>query len=144
MSYPELRLSNQLCFLFYRANREIESRYRPLLAELGLTYPQYLTLMVLWERGEVTVSELCAALSLDTGTVSPILKRMERDGIISKRRNEKDERSVRISLTAKGQSLEKKARAIPAQIAHCVLKEDSEYLDLKGRLTGIIDRLGKT
>ena len=86
MSYPELLLSNQLCFLVHRLNRGITSRYRPLLAKLGLTYPQYLVLLALWERDGQGVGELCTALDLDTGTMSPLLKRLAAAGLLERRR----------------------------------------------------------
>ena len=94
MSRPELLLSDQLCFLVHRLDRAIVDRYRPLLAALELTYPQYLAMLVLWEREEAGIGELCRLLDLDTGTVSPLVKRLEVAGLVERRRKSDDERAV--------------------------------------------------
>ncbi|OHD17582.1 MAG: MarR family transcriptional regulator [Spirochaetes bacterium GWD1_61_31] len=141
MSYPELLLSNQLCFLVHRLNRGITSRYRPLLAKLGLTYPQYLVLLALWERDGQGVGELCTALDLDTGTMSPLLKRLAAAGLLERRRRPEDERAVGISLTAAGRALEESARALPVEIAGCLLTGADEYVNLKRLLQELVGRL---
>ena len=107
----QLRLDEQLCFALYAASRAMTARYRPMLAELGVTYPQYLVLMVLWERDSASVRELGEALGMDYGTLSPIVKRLERDGFVARTRRERDERVVDVSLTAKGRELERSACA---------------------------------
>lgn len=114
MAYEELLLSNQLCFLVYRLDREINARYRPLLAELGLTYPQYLVMLVLWEEDNLSISAVCERLKLDTGTISPLIKRLEGLKLVKRKRSKEDERSVRVKLTQTGSELREKARPIPA------------------------------
>jgi len=141
MSNPELLLSNQLCFLVHRLDREISTRYRPLLGELGLTYPQYLAMLALWERGELTVGELCGLLYLDTGTVSPLLKRLEAAGLVVRQRRPDDERSVTITLSEAGKELEQKAARVPGAMASCLLADAGEYHSLKATLSGLIARL---
>ncbi|MBN1836771.1 MAG: MarR family transcriptional regulator, partial [Spirochaetales bacterium] len=113
---PQLRLDNQVCFLVYSLEHKISRLYRELLRPLGVTYPQYLVLLVLWEEQRMGVAALAERLHLDTGTVSPLLKRMERAGLVTRRRSAADERSVEVSLTAKGRALEKRAAGIPAAL----------------------------
>ncbi|OUD01775.1 MarR family winged helix-turn-helix transcriptional regulator [Streptomyces swartbergensis] len=108
-----LLLDDQLCFALYAAQRAVTSVYRPLLDELGLTYPQYLVLLVLWERGETTVKELAAALRLDYGTVSPLLKRLESAGLVRRERAAHDERSVLVACTEPGEKLRERAAGVP-------------------------------
>lgn len=108
-----LRLDNQLCFSIYACSREICRLYRPLLEEIGLTYPQYLVMLVLWEHGECTVKELGERLYLDSGTLTPMLKRMEAAGLIERQRSRQDERVVMISLTKQGQELKERAYCVP-------------------------------
>lgn len=141
MSSPELLLSNQLCFLVHRLDREISTRYRPLLSGLGLTYPQYLAMLALWEHGELTVGELCAFLYLDTGTISPLLKRLESAGFVMRQRSPDDERSVTITLSEAGKALEEKAVRVPEAMASCLLADAGEYHSLKATLSGLITRL---
>lgn len=141
MSNPELLLSNQLCFLVHRLDREISTRYRPLLSELGLTYPQYLAMLALWEHGVLTVGELCTLLYLDTGTVSPLLKRLESSGLVVRQRKREDERSVSITLSEAGKELENRATGVPGAMAACLLADAGEYHSLKATLSGLIARL---
>lgn len=108
-----LVLDDQLCFALYAASRAMTARYRPLLDEIGLTYPQYLVLVVLWDEGESTVSTLGQRLRLDSGTLSPLLKRLERTGFITRSRGTQDERSVRVAVTPEGQAVRDRAAAIP-------------------------------
>jgi MarR family transcriptional regulator, organic hydroperoxide resistance regulator len=108
-----LLLERQLCFALYAAQRAVTAAYRPLLDALGLTYPQYLVLLVLWERGETTVKELTAALRLDYGTVSPLLKRLEAAGLVRRERSARDERSVLVAVTGRGEGLRERARCVP-------------------------------
>jgi MarR family transcriptional regulator, organic hydroperoxide resistance regulator len=137
----ELLLSNQLCFLVHRLDRAIAAKYRPLLGELGLTYPQYLAMMALWEHGELGIGELCELLDLDTGTVSPLVKRLEAAGFAEKARREDDERAVTVRITKKGRGLEEKARGIPGALASCLLSGSGEYRDLKDTFNRLIERL---
>ena len=111
------RLKQQVCFALYSASRAVTSRYRPILDRLGLTYPQYVALLVLWERGDTTVKDLGAALMLDSGTLSPLLKRLEAAGLVERRRNAADERSVVVGLTAGGVALKRRAVGVPEEIA---------------------------
>src|SRR4051794_413334 len=111
-----LPLDRQVCFALYTATRAVTARYRPLLDELGLTYPQYLVLLALWERDERTVNDLGAALRLDSSTLSPLLKRLEAAGLVARRRRSDDERRVTVRLTADGTALRDRAAGIPARL----------------------------
>jgi DNA-binding MarR family transcriptional regulator len=111
-----LLLDDQLCFALYAAQRAVTAAYRPLLDALGLTYPQYLVMLVLWERGEVTVKELAAALRLDYGTMSPLLKRLESAGFVRRERSVRDERSVLVALTGRGEELRERAECVPSAL----------------------------
>ncbi|MBU0934343.1 MAG: MarR family transcriptional regulator [Spirochaetes bacterium] len=144
MSFPELQLSNQLCFMVYRLDRAIMARYRPLLTSLGLTYPQYLVLLALWEQDRQSVGELCKRLDLETGTVSPLLKRLVALGLIEKERRSDDERAVCVCLSEKGRALEQQALSVPASLASCLLTGPEEYLQLKTTFAGLLARLEKT
>jgi len=111
-----LALANQLCFALYSAHRAVTRAYGPLLEPLGVTYPQYLVMLALWERDDRAVTEIGERLGLDTGTLTPLLKRLERDGLVERRRDTGDQRVVRIVLTRAGRQLETKARDVPEQI----------------------------
>lgn len=122
--YDCLKLDNQLCFPMYAASRKIVKTYTPYLKPLGLTYTQYITLMVLWEEGEVKIKELGEKLFLDTGTLTPLLKKMEDAGLLTRKRSEEDERVVNVKITDKGMALRDKCLDIPAKVGGCVcLKE---------------------
>lgn len=139
----ELLLSNQICFLVYRLDREIQASYRPLLDSLGLTYPQYLVMLVLWEHESVDVGTLCSLLGLDTGTISPLLKRMQNAGLIKKVRSTKDERVVLVTLTEKGKNLEDKASAVPKHMYSCLFNGVEEYFNLKNTLSAYVNKFSK-
>src|ERR1700742_617391 len=111
-----LRLDNQICFAVYSATHAFNRVYKPLLDRLGLTYPQYLVMLVLWERDGVAVKEIGERLHLDSGTLTPLLKRLEHAGLIRRTRSSEDERQVLIDLTAPGQALKEKARVVPPSI----------------------------
>ncbi len=111
-----LRLDNQLCFAVYAAAHAFNATYKPLLEPLGLTYPQYLVMLVLWEEDGVTVSAIGSRLGLDSGTLTPLLKRLEAAGLVSRIRDTADERQVRITLTAPGRALKQKAKGIPQEL----------------------------
>jgi DNA-binding MarR family transcriptional regulator len=121
-----LRLDQQLCFALYSTSLAMTKIYKPLLAPLGLTYPQYLAMLVLWERDGLTVGELGERLFLDSGTLTPLLKRMEASGWLQRERATDDERRVIVSLTAEGRALRQKAKRVPLQLAqatHCSIDE---------------------
>jgi DNA-binding MarR family transcriptional regulator len=111
-----LRLDNQLCFAVYAAAHAFNATYKPLLEPLGLTYPQYLVMLVLWQEDRVTVSAIGTQLGLDSGTLTPLLKRLEAAGLVSRLRDAADERQVRITLTAAGRALKQKAKGIPQEL----------------------------
>jgi DNA-binding MarR family transcriptional regulator len=111
-----LALDNQLCFSLYAASRAMTGLYRELLGDLGLTYPQYLVMLVLWERGTLTVKELSRALHLDSGTLSPLLRRLECAGLLTRERSSTDERVVEVSATPKGDELRARAEEVPARV----------------------------
>lgn len=130
-----LLLKDQLCFSLYAASRSVTALYRPLLDELGLTYPQYLVLLVLWERGESPVKDLGAALQLDYGTLSPLLKRLEANGLVRRTRRADDERSVAVALTEEGQALRDRALSVPPVIGTAMGLSEDEFGALRGLLT---------
>ncbi|MBO7402607.1 MAG: MarR family transcriptional regulator [Lachnospiraceae bacterium] len=115
-----MKLKHQLCFPLYAAARSVVSLYTPLLKPLGLTYTQYIVFLVLWEKDGITVGELCDRLMLDNGTISPLLKKMQQEGLIEKHRSEADDRVVLITLTEEGRALQDKAKDIPVNVAGCM------------------------
>ncbi len=136
-----LLLDNQLCFLVYRLHRGITDLYRPVLQSLGLTYPQYLVMLVLWEEDGLSVHRIGERLSLDSGTLSPLLKRLETAGLIARARSSVDERSVEISLTGAGRALRERAREVPKVIGQCLAGSVDEYVDVRALLTRLVDRV---
>ena len=118
--YEAMKLSNQICFPLYAASRNVISLYTPHLKPLGLTYTQYLVLLVLWEKDGLLVGEICDRLMLDNGTLSPLLRKMQEAGYIERRRSEEDDRKVVITLTEAGRALREKAKEIPGKVAGCV------------------------
>ena len=116
----QLKLNNQLCFRLYTASRLITQAYHPLLQEIGLTYPQYLVMMVLWEQDAQPVNDIAKKLYLETNTVTPLLKRMEAEGLISRIKGEADARQVIVRLTPRGRSLENRADCIPFKMGNAV------------------------
>ena len=128
--YDALKLSNQLCFPLYACSREMIKLYKPWLDELGLTYTQYITMMVLWENNATTVKSLGQELYLDSGTLTPLLKKLEEKGLVTRRRSDQDERNLIVTLTEKGEALREEALHIPAEMAKCVNlpKEDIREL----------------
>ena len=121
MSGEQQKLENQLCFRLYTASRLITQLYHPLLSKHGLTYPQYLVLMVLWERDCQPVNDIARRLMLETNTVTPLLKRMESEGVVSRSRGEADARQTIVSLTARGRALKKKLCEVPEKVGSSVL-----------------------
>jgi DNA-binding MarR family transcriptional regulator len=116
----DLRLQSQLCFPLYAASKELIKRYKPLLDDIGLTYTQYIAMMILWEKKSVNVNELGKFLFLDSGTLTPMLKKMEQKRLINRSRQGEDERKVLITITEEGEALKSLAKNIPIQIAACV------------------------
>lgn len=126
-----LQLDDQLCFALYAASRAVTQRYRPLLDELGLTYPQYLVMLVLWEHGTVPVKDIGAALQLDYGTLTPLVKRLEATGLVRRERRPDDERTVNVSLTEQGAQLRERAQAVPAAIGEAMALSPRDFDEVK-------------
>jgi MarR family transcriptional regulator, organic hydroperoxide resistance regulator len=143
---PALHLENQLCFSLYRLSRMVTQSYTPLLKPLDITYPQYLVLLVLWRNEEdgltsMSVSQLTRALQLDTGTVTPLLKRMEAKGILGRQRDTDDERVVLVQLTEHGLGLRELAKPIPGKLMCQVEMSSEELLILQSTLRGLIQKI---
>ena len=129
-NYEQLKLENQLCFPLYACAKEIIRQYKPFLDPLDLTYTQYITMMVLWEQREISVKELGDKLFLDSGTMTPLLKKLESKGYIIRSRNAADERSVTVALTAEGLGLRDKAADVPKCVSSCVRMKPEEAFEL--------------
>jgi DNA-binding MarR family transcriptional regulator len=138
-----LKLSNQLCFPLYALSRKMTSHYLPLLDQIGLTYPQYLVMLVLWEEDAVSVKELGHKLMLDSGTLSPMLKKLEDRELVVRKRLKEDERVVIITLTESGKKLKENAADIPEQIKCSLEVSDKELRELKALATGLLDKINK-
>ncbi|WP_136658086.1 MarR family transcriptional regulator [Nitratireductor sp. XY-223] len=141
----KMKLSAQLCFAVYSTMHGVSKVYRGLLKDLGLTYPQYLVMLVLWEHDRINVSEICNALGLETTTLTPLLKRMEKRGLIRRQRSAEDERQVIVSLTDEGLAMREKARDIPDCMAAATGQSETEIAELRQQLNGIrasLNRLG--
>ncbi|MEA5110597.1 MAG: MarR family transcriptional regulator [Lentimicrobium sp.] len=141
MAYEQLKLENQLCFPVYAASRLITREYQPYLEKLGITYPQYLVLMILWENDRLPVTDIARKLILNTNTITPLLKRMEQTGLIARKRSPEDERKVMIELTDKGRAMQEEAARIPEALVNQLIKGDlkaGELIELKSRLTALI------
>ncbi|MDX3969584.1 MAG: MarR family transcriptional regulator [Bradyrhizobium sp.] len=136
-----LRLDNQICFAVYSAAHAFNRVYKPLLDGLGLTYPQYLVMLVLWERDDVPVKDIGEKLFLDSGTLTPLLKRLEAAHLVKRTRSREDERQVLISLTPQGYSLKEKARAVPQSILAASDCSVSELVAMKDEIVALRDRL---
>lgn len=128
--YYTLKLENQLCFPLYAASREVIKRYHPYLTGLGLTYTQYIALMVLWADRQVSVKELGRKLFLDSGTLTPVLKSLEEKGYVNRRRSSEDERVLIVEITESGEALKERAVSIPEKIAGCVKLDTEEAMQL--------------
>lgn len=133
-----MKLDNQLCFPVYAASRVITSLYTPYLKPLGLTYTQYILFLVLWEQDGLTVGEICKRLMLDSGTLSPLLKKLRDQGYIQKQQSTSDERSFIITLTDKGRALQLKAKDIPLLVGSCVNLEPEKALLLRDLLNELL------
>ncbi|TGN83406.1 MarR family transcriptional regulator [Bradyrhizobium yuanmingense] len=136
-----LRLDNQICFAVYSATHAFNRVYKPLLDRLGLTYPQYLVMLVLWERDDVPVKEIGEKLFLDSGTLTPLLKRLEAAHLVRRTRSREDERQVLIALTPQGHALKEKARSVPQSILAASDCSVSELVAMKDEIVALRDRL---
>ncbi len=141
MDETQLQLSNQICFPLYSASRLITKAYKPYLDKMGLTYPQYLVLLVLWENDGLTVNQISEKLLLNTNTISPLLKRMEKMELLKRNRSSEDERSVIVQLTDKGKKLKIQALPIPEKLITELISDNIKFEDmlrLKDILNGLI------
>jgi DNA-binding MarR family transcriptional regulator len=144
MIKEEFKLDNQLCFRLYTASRLVTQAYHPLLSEYGLTYPQYLVLLVLWEKDAQPVNDIAKRLFLETNTVTPLLQRMEKEGVLTRKKGEKDGRQMIVSLTRKGKDLQKKLADVPFAVGSAVVCDSvnpTTAPDLFRMLDDIIDKL---
>ncbi len=139
-----LRLDNQLCFTLYAGSRAVTKMYRPLLDRLELSYPQYLVMLVLWETDGLKVNDIGRRLQLDSGTLTPLLKRMESQGLVRRARSGEDERAVNITLTEKGRILKKKAVEVPKELLCRSGLSPEEFLSLKKTISELIERMEKS
>lgn len=141
--YDMLKLENQICFPLYACSKEIVKRYTPFLDEIDLTYTQYITMLVLWEHTEMNVKELGKYLYLDSGTLTPVLKKLEQKGFITRKRAKKDERMLNVTLTESGVALREKALEIPMKIGACVNLETEEAIQLHQILRKMLGSFGE-
>lgn len=139
--YDALKIQNQLCFPLYACAREVVKRYTPFLDEIDLTYTQYIVMMILWEKRSVTVKELGNALFLDSGTLTPLLKKLEAKGFLNRKRSEADERNLIVTITPKGEALREKAVEIPAKMSQCVALTPEEATALYQILYKLLGRM---
>lgn len=140
--YDMLKLGNQLCFPLYACSKEIVRKYKPFLDELDLTYTQYITMMVMWEQKEINVKSLGECLYLDSGTLTPVLKKLESKGYITRNRSKEDERNLCISITPLGEALKEKAATVPTRIGECIkldAEEAKQLYQLLYKVLGQID-----
>lgn len=140
-AYDALKLENQLCFPLYACSKEIVRKYTPFLDELDLTYTQYITMMVMWDKKEMNVKSLGESLYLDSGTLTPVLKKLESKGYITRQRSKDDERNLCVSITKEGEALREKALHIPQQISKCVNLEPEEAKQLYQLLYKVLKQL---
>ena len=137
--YEALKLENQLCFPLYAASRDVIKQYKTSLDNLDLTYTQYIVMLVLWERKQITTKEMGRIMNLDSGTLTPLLKKMEGKGLVSRKRSEFDERNLTVTITDKGLNLRDEAIEIPNQIAQCNVLDEAETETLYKLLYKIMD-----
>ena len=137
--YEALKLSKQLCFPLYACSREMIKLYKPWLDELGLTYTQYITMMVLWENKAMTVKALGQELYLDSGTLTPLLKKLEEKGLVTRRRSELDERNLIVTITESGEAMKDAALHIPAEMTKCINLPKEDIRDLYRMLHQLLE-----
>jgi DNA-binding MarR family transcriptional regulator len=140
---PSVALDDQLCFALYAASRAVTARYRPMLDQLGITYPQYLVLMLLWEEDGQTVGQLGSRLALDSGTLSPLLKRLTTAGLVTRHRRTDDERSVSVRLTDAGRALHDPALAVNTAMIDALDLDDEQFSELRNQLRMVTDRVNQ-
>ncbi len=144
MATPEqLKLDNQLCFALYSTSLMMTKVYKPLLQALNLTYPQYLAMLVLWENDGITVGELSQHLLTDPGSVTPLLKRLEAEGLLTRTRSKEDERVVQLRVTEQGRALQEQAMGLPACILKASEQQPAQLMALKSDLVALRDSLQK-
>ncbi|MBE5889669.1 MAG: MarR family transcriptional regulator [Lachnospiraceae bacterium] len=139
--YDVLKLENQLCFPLYACSKEIVRKYKPYLDEIDLTYTQYITMMVLWEHKSMNVKKLGGYLYLDSGTLTPVLKKLEQKGYVKRTRDGKDERVLNVSITSKGEKLKEKAVEIPVKMGNCFTITQEEAVILHKVLNSILSQV---
>lgn len=130
INYDTLKLENQLCFPLYAAAKEVVKKYNPFLSEIDLTYTQYITMMVLWDKKEISVKELGEHLYLDSGTLTPLLKALEKKGYVTRKRSENDERVLIVNVTDPGMQLRDKAVSVPEKVSSCVSLDPKDAAEL--------------
>ena len=140
-NYNPLKLENQLCFPLYACSKEVVRRYKPYLDKLDLTYTQYITMLVMWDRKSINVKELGEALYLDSGTLTPLLKKLENKGYIKRERSKEDERNLIVTITEKGEKLRGEAVEVPAQMVKCVNLTSDEAKTLYALLYKLLGQL---
>lgn len=140
-NYDALKLENQLCFPLYVCSKEIVRRYKPFLDELDLTYTQYITMMAMWEHGVISVKELGEFLFLDSGTLTPVLKTLEKKGFITRRRSDEDERVLMVTLSESGMKLKEKAVEVPLKMKGCISLDEKEAGELYLLLHKMMDNM---
>ena len=140
-AFDPLSLDNQLCFPLYAASKELTRRYKPFLDPLGLTYTQYVAMMALWEHDGISVKDLGKRLYLDSATLTPLLKRLESHGYVTRTRSQEDERSVIIKLTDDGRALRERALAVPGCIGGCIHMEPEDAVQLKALLEKLLSAM---
>lgn len=138
----KLKLENQLCFPLYACSKEVIKKYKPILDELDLTYTQYITMMVLWEHGSINVKNLGDMLFLDSGTLTPLLKKLESKGYITRNRDKNDERNLIISITDSGKKLKDEAICVPDKIGKCICLTNEEAIELYRLLYKVLGKIG--
>ncbi|MDR2888704.1 MAG: MarR family transcriptional regulator [Lachnospiraceae bacterium] len=137
--YDHLKLENQLCFPLYAAAKEVVHRYKPFLEEFDLTYTQYIAMMVLWDKKQINVKELGKALYLDSGTLTPLLKKLEAKNYVTRNRDKNDERNLEVTLTQAGEQLKEQIRTIPQQVRQCIDLSSEEARTLYRLLYKLLD-----
>lgn len=140
-AYDRLKIENQLCFPLYACSREVIKQYKPYLDEIDLTYTQYIAMMILWEKKTLNVKELGKCLFLDSGTLTPLLKKMEAKDLLTRRRSSEDERNLIVTITEEGEQLKEKAVSIPEEMAKCINLEPEEAATLYQLLYKMLGRV---
>lgn len=143
VAFDPLKLENQLCFPLYACAREVVKQYKPFLDGIDLTYTQYVTMMVLWEEGRATSKAIGERLHLDSGTLTPVLKKLADKGLVTRRRSEADARDLDVSLTEAGAALRARAEGIPAQVGGCIPLEPQDAQALYALLYKLLERIGR-